>query len=1104
MRRRDFLKAVGGAAFAAAIPSEGAAADYGAAVRSTGGLVGYWPFDGDTSDPVGKANGTPQKGTITYVATPVGTRAALLEGGAFVAMGQTPQLDTDDATVELLFQVSRKPDHGYNPCLVAKRSTSEVTRWSIHVMADLKSIAMWNGGSVSLVEPPDGGVIGVGEWHHLAITSASGGRLHAYLDGVECDFAGPPGLFASARKGLPLQVGASTPNGDETGDFAVAHLAIYSTAVPATVVAAHVDAAGWAARRAQLAERKKTRDEEKRRMAEAQAKERAKKTGARLNDRNLMARGRRRVYSGDHLGAIDLGLGGIGAGEVHLNGKAEFTNWQIFGNHLGLHLPDTFLAVGAGGVVRACQTAKAGPFEPMKALTFSGEYPFGWFEFEDPGLPVQVSMQAFSPLIPLNERDSSLPCAVLELTIANPSKSEVQVQVAASCQNAVGIQPGQPILARRNPGYGGNRNEAVASGTGMILRMTGPNGPAEGSMGLHMQGPGVTCLPDVGGMQGLRDAVAGQATAGQQTAGPSKPGETISGALVRSLSIRPGAKATVRVLLAWHFPNQVHGDPNTGWSRKGCRYAEVWPDVLAVLDYVNREYRQLAGGTRLYHSTLYESNLPHWMLDRISSQVAILRSKTCFCSADGYFGGWEGCAPDTGCCFGNCDHVWHYAQAHARLFPTIARRMREQVLSAQLPDGGLPHRQPHEFPAADGQYGEILEAYREHQMSADSQWLRTWWPHLRKAMEYGIKTWDVDENGVPAGAQWNTLDGALGGATTWIGGLYLTALRASAEMAELQGEKEIAARYRRIAEKGAKAQDKALFNGDYYIQLRDAEARQDYGNGCAIDQCLGEWWAGQVNLPTSYPRKHVVSAMKSLIQHNFRGDFRGVHQAPRKFVADEDGGLQMIQWPDGDRPNPCILYGDEVMTGFEYSAAALMVQVGLLREGFAVVKTIADRYDGRLREGLTPGGTASWGYSGNPFGDDECGKYYARAMSSWSLLVAAQGLDLDAPKRHIGFRPVWQPGDHATFFSTGESWGLFSQVDKGAGRTCRLKVTYGALPLKTLGLVPPALGEKPKVRVLLSTTIVSATVTATDGGWTITFPREITVKAGQTLKVEMG
>ena len=84
-------------------------------------------------------------------------------------------------------------------------------------------------------------------------------------------------------------------------------------------------------------------------------------------------------------------------------------------------------------------------------------------------------------------------------------------------------------------------------------------------------------------------------------------------------------------------------------------------------------------------------------------------------------------------------------------------------------------------------------------------------------------------------------------------------------------------------------------------------------------------------------------------------NFHGLVQVPRKFVADDDPGMQMISWPGGKRPPKVIRYGDEVMTGFEYSAAAAMIQPGLLPEGLAVAHAVGVRYDGRLRTKLTPG-----------------------------------------------------------------------------------------------------------------------------------------------------
>jgi uncharacterized protein (DUF608 family) len=125
---------------------------------------------------------------------------------------------------------------------------------------------------------------------------------------------------------------------------------------------------------------------------------------------SVFARGQTRVYRGEHLTAISLPVGGIGAGCIQINGKAERHAWQIFNNFTHAFVPDSFLAVrvrtkGKEPVMRALQTSPVGPFEAMKDLSFRGEYPFGWYEFEDDKLPVKLSMETFNPLIPLNEKD---------------------------------------------------------------------------------------------------------------------------------------------------------------------------------------------------------------------------------------------------------------------------------------------------------------------------------------------------------------------------------------------------------------------------------------------------------------------------------------------------------------------------------------------------------------------------------------------------------------------------------------------------------------------------------------------------------------------------
>ncbi len=128
--------------------------------------------------------------------------------------------------------------------------------------------------------------------------------------------------------------------------------------------------------------------------------------------------------------------------------------------------------------------------------------------------------------------------------------------------------------------------------------------------------------------------------------------------------------------------------------------------------------------------------------------------------------------------------------------------MRLQEFRYQKADGAIPHRQFDSHPAMDGQCGAVLNSYREHLMSPDRKWLDAQWPHIRKAMEYTIATWDKDEDGVLAGPQWNTLDGALGGSSSWLGSLYLAALAAAEKMAVLENDRQAAERWAAIRRRG--------------------------------------------------------------------------------------------------------------------------------------------------------------------------------------------------------------------------------------------------------------------------------------------------------------
>ncbi|MGQ9589666.1 MAG: GH116 family glycosyl-hydrolase [Planctomycetota bacterium] len=581
---------------------------------------------------------------------------------------------------------------------------------------------------------------------------------------------------------------------------------------------------------------------------------------------------------------------------------------------------------------------------------------------------------------------------------------------------------------------------------------------------------------------------------GPPDSGASPPGETYSAALSVSMRLEPGAAKSARFILSWHFPNVER------FGHRGNRYAGWFANARESNAYVRENLSRLEADTRLFHDSVYASNLPYTVLDAMTSQLAVLRGPTCWWALEhkdtkkDYFAGYEGCYA---CCPLNCTHVWNYAQGHARLFPEIGRNLRRyDFLHYLREDGETQHRQHSPHGAfVDGQAAVIEAAYREHLMSPDDSFLREVYPGVAKAMDWLIRKIDPDEDGVNGGEQWNTYDVATNGAHTFIGSQYLSALAAAERMALRAGDEASARRWRKIREAGSRNQTEKLWSGQYFIQIPDRTPARDYNTGCHSDQLLGQWWAHMLGTGYLYPPDRVRAALRSIYRHNFRQNFRGFRQAPRRYVLDDEAGLLICSWPQGGRPNPFILYADEIWTGIEYATAGLMIYEGLLDEGFAIVNAARDRYDGRIRHGLNSGP------GGNPFNELECGKFYARAMSSWGLLLACQGFVYDGPAGILGFQPRAKPEDHASFFSAAEGWGFFRQRLEGKVQREEIECRWGQIRVAELVFAAPVGWKEPRVR--LGEKDLLAEVAPGEGSEVRIRIPEARLRAGDRLLVEI-
>ncbi|NQT82795.1 hypothetical protein HQ563_07225 [bacterium] len=142
--------------FAASPAAEGGELSdrYARLILSEQGLAAYWRMEESLTDQKAGDSGVLRGGRAVFVDGPGGGNALTLNESQFVTIGKTPHLDLPENTVELLFKLTAKPNQRYNPCLIAKRSTSENTRFSIHVQRNMEWLDVWNGSRVISVPVP--------------------------------------------------------------------------------------------------------------------------------------------------------------------------------------------------------------------------------------------------------------------------------------------------------------------------------------------------------------------------------------------------------------------------------------------------------------------------------------------------------------------------------------------------------------------------------------------------------------------------------------------------------------------------------------------------------------------------------------------------------------------------------------------------------------------------------------------------------------------------------------------------------------------------------------------------------------------------------------
>jgi uncharacterized protein (DUF608 family) len=806
------------------------------------------------------------------------------------------------------------------------------------------------------------------------------------------------------------------------------------------------------------------------------------------------------AYTHEYLSRVAFPMGGIGAGMICMEGTGAISHVSIKNKPDIFNEPETFAAVAVKGMKNGAKVLE-GPVPDWKKFgrlnagngsegsttglprfrnaSFLARFPFGHLDISDEDLPLKIKITGWSPFIPTDDNNSSLPVAAMEYHFVNTSKTKIDAVFSFNAKNFVKVDSG--------------KNKISSTKNGFIITEVGTNEKSLRTDMSFFTDDDATVVDHCWFRGGWWDplTMAWNAVKNAEVKSVDPVDANAPGAsLYVPFSLAAGKEKTVKLMMCWYTPDsdQTYGEMGTRKENcdpaSGCcnspsdigldkydkdfdrKYYKPWyssrfNNIQELISYWSQQYDDLWKKSELFKDAFYASTLPAEVIEAVAANLTILKSPTVMRQYDGRLWSFEGCGDNWGCCHGSCTHVWNYAQAIPHLFPALERSLRDtEFCESQSKEGHQTFRSTlpiepakHDFhAAADGQLGGIMKVYREWRISGDHEWMKKIFPMVKTSIDYCIRTWDPRSHGMIEEPHHNTYDIEFWGPDGMHTSFYIGALNAISEMGEYLG-KDIS-KYKNLAALGKKAIETELYDGEFFIQniqfrglnAKDptteqsfggeysAEAKEllekegpkyQYGKGCLSDGVLGAWIARMCMLKDPMDAPKIKSHLLSVHKYNLKENL-SEHANPQRpsYALGNEGGLLLCSWPKGGKLSLPFVYSDEVWTGIEHHVASHLMLMGHVKEGLEIVRVSRNRYDGKIR---------------NPFNEYECGHWYARALSSYGYLQALTGVRYDAVEKKLYVDS--KIGDFTSFLSCETGFGTVSQK---SGKIS-VKVAYGKI-----------------------------------------------------------
>lgn len=481
-------------------------------------------------------------------------------------------------------------------------------------------------------------------------------------------------------------------------------------------------------------------------------------------------------------------VGGIGAGKIEVLPNGEFANITINNNwDLPIsRVPGTFFAiatkassgVGQARVLRVPSSDVAGgnyaSARPVLGSTFKAQFPFAEWNFQDDKLPINVRLEAFTPLVPQSVDDSTLPAGIFYVHLQNPKSFPVSVGVALSWEDING-RGGSRISGDQYPvaGQAIHGDAATSTVQGVMIRSSAPADGRRGSfVGDYFIGspvkravvtrqlywdPKAADVPwwktFVSKMRLERIPAAPATVAPAPARGSSRNNGAT--AVCVTVNLRPKEKRRIPFIVAWHVPKiTTLGQTGTAVATDALDYSTTFASALGVAGYVASKRILMHGATQEWQGMVLRSNLPQWLKLHSLNSVSTLASNAVL--LEGRRFSMLESPGEMGGMMGALDHRLAAQPFLTAMWPSLDRTELELFSRAQAADGHLPRYLGNIHGGWTGMNPKMLgdnwtdptaswvvQAARHYTATGDSDFWEKMQPSLERALDY-IEKGDTD------------------------------------------------------------------------------------------------------------------------------------------------------------------------------------------------------------------------------------------------------------------------------------------------------------------------------------------------------------------------